>query len=122
MPYTSQHSFPTRRSSDLERPVPIRLLLTQTARDDIEKIADVSIVTPSGAYVPLRQVATFEVADGVASIVREGNIRYLALKFNVEGRDTGSVVRDSIAVVADNVTPPDGHYFEIGRASGRERA
>src|SRR5690606_39977178 len=75
MPYTSQHSFPTRRSSDLERPVPIRLLLTQTARDDIEKIADVSIVTPSGAYVPLRQVATFEVADGVASIVREGNIR-----------------------------------------------
>lgn len=97
-----------------ERPVPVRLLLNKSSRDDEEKIANLSVDAPSGARLPLRELAQIEVADGVASIVRESNIRFLALKFNVEGRDLGSVVREATAVVEDKVKPPEGHYFVWG--------
>lgn len=97
-----------------ERPVPVRLRLPLSARDDVDKIANLEVVNAAGARVPLRQVARIVVGDGVASIVREGNIRYLALKFNVEGQDMGSVVRDAIGTVSANVEPPSGHYFVWG--------
>lgn len=106
-----------------ERPVPVRLLLPKPARDDLDKISSLAIATPSGANIPLRQLADIEVGNGVASIVREGNIRYLALKFNVKDRDMGSVVRDAIAAVGAKVKAPDGHYFVWGgEFENQERA
>src|SRR5262249_26888231 len=44
----------------------------------------------------------------------EANSRYLALKFNVEGRDVGSVVKEAIAAVNQHVQPPEGHYLVWG--------
>jgi cobalt-zinc-cadmium resistance protein CzcA len=97
-----------------ERPLPVRLVLPRPSRDDQDKIAALPIPTPTGATVPLGRVARIEVAMGTASIVREGNVRYIALKFNVQGRDMGSVVRDALAAVKSKVKPPDGHYFVWG--------
>ncbi|MCL2831216.1 MAG: CusA/CzcA family heavy metal efflux RND transporter, partial [Betaproteobacteria bacterium] len=106
-----------------ERPVPVRLILPRTARDDLDKIADLVISAPSGARIPLRELATIEIGNGLASIVREGNIRFLALKFNVEGRDMGSTVNRAIAAVAARVKPPEGHYFAWGgEFENQERA
>ena len=97
-----------------ERPVPVRLILPLTARDDIDKVGAVTVATESGARVPLRELATIRMDKGIASINREANARYLALKFNVEGRDMGSVVKDAIATVTKGVKPPEGHYFIWG--------
>lgn len=97
-----------------ERPVPVRLLLPKPSRDDEDKIASLPVLTPTGAQLPLRQLARIEGGDGMASIVREGNVRFLALKFNVAGRDMGSVVKDAIAAVDSGVVPPDGYYFVWG--------
>lgn len=97
-----------------ERPVPVRLLFAKTARDDTEKIANLTITTPHGGRVTLGQLADIKIGSGAASIVREGNVRFLALKFNVEGRDMGSVVEEAIAKVNASVSPPDGHYFVWG--------
>jgi cobalt-zinc-cadmium resistance protein CzcA len=97
-----------------ERPVPVRLILPPAVRDDVGKIGAVTVATESGARVPLRDLAEIRVAEGLASINREGNSRYLALKFNVEGRDMGSVVNDAIATVAERVHPPEGQYFVWG--------
>ena len=97
-----------------ERPVPVRLMYPKLVRDDEQKIAELPVATPTGAAIPLCDLARIEVADGAASIVREGNIRFLALKFNVEGRDMGSVVKDATAAIREHVKPPDGHYFVWG--------
>jgi len=106
-----------------ERPVPVRLLLPKSVRDDLEKVADLNIATPSGAKVPLKQLANIELSNGVASIVREGNVRFLALKFNVKGRDMGSVVKDAIAIVDQKIKAPEGHYFVWGgEFENQERA
>ena len=97
-----------------ERPVPVRLVLPRADRDDTGKIANLLIPAPSGGQIPLGQVARIETVNGAASIVREGNVRFLALKFNVQGRDMGSVVEDAIAAVGARVKAPDGHYFVWG--------
>jgi len=97
-----------------ERPLPIRLMLPLQIRDDPEKIGAITVAAESGASIPLRDLATLQVTKGLASINREGNSRYLALKFNIEGRDMGSVVNDAIAAVKGSVQPPEGHYFVWG--------
>ena len=97
-----------------ERPVPVRLLLPLNVRDDTEKIAAITIVSESGARVPIRELASIKTAHALATINREGNSRFLALKFNIEGRDMGSVVKDAIAIVARDVSAPEGHYFVWG--------
>jgi cobalt-zinc-cadmium resistance protein CzcA len=100
-----------------ERPVPVRLILPPAIRDDAEKVGAVTVASESGARVPLRDLAEIRVADGVASINREGNSRYLALKFNVEGRDMGSVVNDAIATVAQREAAR-GQYLVWGGEFG----
>ena len=97
-----------------ERPVPVRLILPKPDRNDASKIADLMIPAPAGGQIPLGQIAKIETINGAASIVREGNVRFLALKFNVQGRDMGSVVKDAIAAVDAKVKAPDGHYFVWG--------
>src|SRR6185295_15778962 len=94
-----------------ERPVPVRLMLPAGLRYDADKIAAITLTSESGARVPIRDLADIRADSGLASINREGNSRYLALKFNVDGRDMGSVVRDAMAVVGRDVQPPEGHYF-----------
>lgn len=97
-----------------ERPIPIRLMLPLAIREDAEKIGAITIPADGGSRVPLRDLASTQMVNGVASINREGNSRYLALKFNVDGRDMGSVVNDAMAAVNRSVHPPEGYYFVWG--------
>jgi cobalt-zinc-cadmium resistance protein CzcA len=97
-----------------ERPVPIRLMVPIAARDNDQAIGSLAVPRPGGGSVPLRDIAQVTVETGAANIYRESNSRYLALKFNVEGRDMGSVVKDAIAAVAAGVKVPDGNYFVWG--------
>jgi len=97
-----------------ERPVPVRLLLVAGERDSAHAIGELAVPRPGGGSVPLKQIAQIGIASGAANIYRESNSRYLALKFNVEGRDMGSVVNDAIAAVGGKVKLPDGYYFQWG--------
>jgi cobalt-zinc-cadmium resistance protein CzcA len=97
-----------------ERPVPIRLRLPEKERNDSEKIGNLNVVSPSETRIPLRDLAAMEIARGRTSIDREANSRYMALKFNVEGRDLGSVVHEVIELVAAKVKVPEGHFLAWG--------
>ena len=96
-----------------ERPVPVRLILPLEARDDPEKIGAVTI--PGECRRANSAARPREVAgrQRISSINREGNSRYLALKFNIDGRDMGSVVKEAIGG-HQQVKPPEGHYFVWG--------
>jgi cobalt-zinc-cadmium resistance protein CzcA len=97
-----------------ERPVPVRVILPGAERSDTEQIGNLMLPTPVGARIPLRQVATLQIERGRTSIEREANRRFLALKFNVEDRDLGSVVHDAMAAVEGKVDVPDGHFLVWG--------
>jgi cobalt-zinc-cadmium resistance protein CzcA len=97
-----------------ERPVPIRVLLPQSERFDPETIGSIVVPAAGGSRVPLAELASIAIDKGRACINREANSRVLALKFNVDGRDMGSVVKEAMAVVQRDVKPPEGHFFVWG--------
>ncbi|MEG0447430.1 MAG: CusA/CzcA family heavy metal efflux RND transporter [Comamonas sp.] len=92
-----------------EFPVPVRVRLPYVDRMDEERIRNIAIPLPDGGSVPLHSVGAVSIKIGNSSIFREGNARYMALKFNVEGRDIGSVVKDTLATFKEHVKLPDGY-------------
>jgi cobalt-zinc-cadmium resistance protein CzcA len=81
-------------------------------RSTIDEIEDVRLLAPSGERVSLRQLCDVDITDGASDIYREGNSRYVALKYSVLGRDLGSTVEEAIATVTKNVKLPPGYRLE----------
>ena len=80
-----------------------------TYRDTKEAIESIRLLTPSGERVSLAQLCKVETRDGAAQIYREGNQRYIAVKYSVRGRDLGSTVEEAIDKVDKQVKLPAGY-------------
>jgi cobalt-zinc-cadmium resistance protein CzcA len=78
-------------------------------RDTREAIERIRLVSPTGERVSLAQVSKIDVSDGANEIYREGNSRYVAIKYSVRGRDLGSTVEEAIARVGQQVKLPTGY-------------
>jgi cobalt-zinc-cadmium resistance protein CzcA len=89
-------------------------------RDAIEKIR---LVSPTGERVSLAQLCRIQVADGGSEIYREGNERYIAVKFSVRGRDLGGAVEEAIDKVKRQVKLPIGYHLKWeGEYQSKKRA
>jgi heavy metal efflux system protein len=78
-------------------------------RNTAEAIANIRLLSPSGERVSLAQLTKVEVKDGAYDIYREGNTRYVAVTFNVRGRDLGTTVEDAIKQINQKVKMPAGY-------------
>ena len=89
-------------------------------RDAIEKIR---LLSPTGERVSLAQLCKIQVADGASEVYREGNERYIAIKYSVRGRDLGSTVEEAIQKVNSQVTLPTGYHLRWeGEYASQKRA
>src|SRR6185503_13270681 len=77
-------------------------------RSTIEQI-DIRILAPSGERVSLGQLCDVSIKDGASEIYRQGNSRYVAIKYSVRGRDLGSAVEEAIDAVTKTVNLPPGY-------------
>jgi CzcA family heavy metal efflux pump len=85
-----------------------------TAPPSLETLRDVLLDTPSGARVPLRQVADVFIEARPYVINREDVMRRIVARCNVEGRDLGSVVDDMRARITAGVSLPPGYFVQYG--------
>jgi CzcA family heavy metal efflux pump len=85
-----------------------------SARESVETIAATLVDTPTGAKVPLGQVAEVRVDQGPNTINRENVQRRIIVQANVADRDLGSVIDDVRAAVARNVSLPQGYFVQYG--------
>lgn len=83
-------------------------------RSSAEAIANVSFNTPTGARVPLGQLAQVTVERGPNTVSRENVQRKIVVQANVAGRDLGGTVADIQRRVRETVTLPAGYYVEYG--------
>jgi cobalt-zinc-cadmium resistance protein CzcA len=81
-------------------------------RDSREAIERLRLVSPSGERVSLGQLATLRTLDGANEIYRESNMRYVAIKYSVRGRDLGSTVEEAMARVYQQVRLSAGYRFD----------
>lgn len=83
-------------------------------RSTSQAISQMLIPTPSGARVPLSELATIESQIGPRQITRENNQRFITVQLNVEGRDIGSFVQEAQEVIQRDVKLPVGYFTTWG--------
>jgi cobalt-zinc-cadmium resistance protein CzcA len=88
-----------------------------------EAIENIRLLSPSGERVSLAQLCKISVTDGASEIYREGNRRYVAIKYSVRGRDLGSTVEEAIKKVNQQVKLPIGYSLDWeGEYESQKRA
>ncbi len=92
----------------LER-FPINLRYPRDWRDSPDRMANLPMVTPSGAHIPLSAVADIKLVDG-PGMIRSENARRTGFVFiDIAGRDLGGYVTEARAHVAKTVELPPGY-------------
>ncbi len=81
-------------------------------RNTKETIENIRLLTPSGERVSLAQLCEVKVLDGASEIYREGNSRYVAIKYSVPVRDLGSTVEEAMRKVQQQVRLPAGYSID----------
>ncbi len=92
-------------------------------RDTREAIENVRLLAPTGERVSLAQLCRVQTLDGASEIYREGNYRYVAIKYSVRGRDLGSTVEEAIKKVDRQVKLPEGYSINwAGEYASQQRS
>ncbi len=98
----------TQTVEGLER-YPVNIRFPRELRDDLQKLRELPIVTPTGAQVPLAQVAEVLITDG-APMLKSENARLNGWTFvDIRGRDLGSWIDEAQRVVREQVELPAGY-------------
>ena len=86
----------------------------ESARNDVEPIREILIPAPSGALIPLGQLAKVDVTEGPAQISRESGQRRIVITCNVTGRDLGGFVAEAQRKIDAAVKLPPGYIMTWG--------
>jgi CzcA family heavy metal efflux pump len=93
------------------------LMLDESVRNNIRRLNDVRLISPTGAVVLLSDVAGISETPGPNQISRENVQRRIVVSANVQGRDLGTTVADiqrSIAMDLPSESMPAGYALSIG--------
>ena len=88
---------------------PINVRYLRELRDDPEKLQRVIVDTPTGAQVPLAQLATLRFVSGPPMIRDENGLLAGYVFLDMTGRDVGGYVEDLKKAVADKIQLPPGY-------------
>jgi heavy metal efflux system protein len=92
-------------------------------RSTREAIESIRLLSPTGERVSLAQLTKVQVKDGAYDIYREDNSRYVAIRFEVRGRDLGSTVQEAMDKINQKVELPRGYHLEwAGEYESEQRA
>ncbi len=82
-------------------------------REGLEDVEDILVPTPTGAHIPLGELATIAYTEG-PPMIRSENARLTGwVLVDIEGRDMGGFVEDARAAIASAVELPPGYAVEF---------
>jgi CzcA family heavy metal efflux pump len=84
------------------------------SRNNLDVIRSLLLDTPSGARVPIGQVARVTEGSGPNQISREAVARKIVVQSNVQGRDLTGFVTDLQGRIARGVPLPEGYFIQYG--------
>ena len=97
-----------------DRRFDIVVRLSEAERNDLDNLHKLPIHLDDGHYVPLKELATMVLSQGLNQVNRENGKRRMVVTANVRGRDLGSFVADIRDAVNDKVEIPAGYWVEYG--------
>ncbi len=92
----------------LER-YPVNLRYNRELRDDIDQLKRVLVPTPSGAQVPLAQLADLVIHKGPAGIKSENSRRTAWIYVDIKGVDVGTFVETARKIIDEKIKIPTGY-------------
>jgi CzcA family heavy metal efflux pump len=100
----------------------VTVILDETTRTQPEKIGDLLVANSQGMQMPLRELATVELATGRYAILHDGARRRQTITCNPAGRDVASFVADAQKQIAEKVKLPADVYLEFSGAAQQQSA
>ncbi len=111
-----------------DRRFPIVVRLPEALRDNLDALKRIPILLPAAGegsndraitvsgpnYVPLSEVANFEIKSGPNQINRENGKRRIVVTCNIRGRDVASFVGEARNKIDAEVKLPAGYWMEWG--------
>jgi cobalt-zinc-cadmium resistance protein CzcA len=86
-----------------ERVYDIAVRFPESARNSADSISSLTVTLPSGARIPLSQLAQIVTTTGESTITREMNRRHLTVKLNLQGRDLSGFLEEAQGKIAAQV-------------------
>jgi cobalt-zinc-cadmium resistance protein CzcA len=86
-----------------ERVYDIAVRFPESVRGSADAISSLTVTLPTGARIPLSQVAEITSTTGESSITREMNRRHLTVRLNLRGRDLSSFLAEAHDKIAKQV-------------------
>ena len=105
------------------RRFPMRVRYAPEFRESPKALGDIPIATPSGATVPLSEVANLQTVTGASMVSSENGLLRGTVLLNVRGRDVGSFVEEATRMLKDKVDLPAGYFISwSGQYENQQRA
>ena len=91
---------------------PVNVRYPRDLRDDLDRLGQVLVMTPSGAQIPLSQVAAIRTLTGPSMIRNENGLLAGYVFVDMTVSDVGGYVERARAAVAAELTLPSGYSLE----------
>jgi len=91
---------------------PVNVRYPRELRDDLDQLGRVLVDTPTGARVPLAQVADLAIVSGPAMLRDENGFLASYVYVDVAGRDIGGYVAEAKRLVREQVPLPAGYSVQ----------
>ena len=91
---------------------PVNVRYPRELRDDVDELRRVLVATPTGAQVPLAQVADIQLLQGAAMIRDENGFLAGYVYVDIAGRDIGGYVEEAKQVVRDKLELKPGYVLQ----------
>ncbi|RHX83359.1 efflux RND transporter permease subunit [Leptospira stimsonii] len=99
---------------DQSRRFEIVVRYTNDFRSSIDSVQTLLITSPSGARIPLSELAKIDFKDGPTIIQRQDGKRQISVRTNIRGRDQGSFVAEAKQKVEEKIKIPEGIEIHWG--------
>ncbi|HEY1045240.1 MAG TPA: CusA/CzcA family heavy metal efflux RND transporter [Bacteroidia bacterium] len=100
---------PVTKMYEGERKFDIRIRFSPEYRSSEDQIGKLLINCTNGTKIPLRELADIKLQTGPAFVYREGNQRFIPIKFSVRERDLGSTIKEAQEKVSKAIKLDKGY-------------
>jgi Cu(I)/Ag(I) efflux system membrane protein CusA/SilA len=90
---------------------PVNVRYGREFRDNIDRLQRVLVPTPTGAQIPLIEIADIKFSTGAPMVYNEGGSRVGYVFADVTGKSYGDYVKQAKSVVAERIKLPPGYYL-----------
>ena len=101
-----------------QRQYALLIRIDPTLVNTVESVADLELRTPSGTFVPLKQVADVNFGYGPNTINRENVSRRIVIQCNVRsdkgGRDLGNFIAEVQQKINEQIDLPEAYFLTYG--------